>query len=37
MFGHLETFKTEGIDGFEDVGIKMANLGLHPNVTDASV
>ena len=36
-FGHLETIKTEGIDGFEDVGRKMASLRLHPNATDASV
>ena len=37
LFGHLEIVKTEGIDGFEDVGRKMASLGLHPNATDASV
>ena len=37
MFGHLETINTQGIDGFEDVGRKMANLGLHPNATNASV
>ena len=37
LFGHLETIKTEGIDGFEDEGRKMASLGLHPNATDASV
>ena len=35
LFGHLETIKTEGIDGFEDVGRKMASLGLHPNATDS--
>ena len=37
MFGHLETIKTEGIDGFKDVSRKMASLGLHSNATDASV
>ena len=37
LFGHLEIIKTEGIDGFEDVGRKMASLRLHPNATDATV
>ena len=34
---HMETIKTEGIDGFEDVGRKMASLRLHPNAMDATV
>ena len=37
LFGHLETIKIEGIGGVEDVGRKMASLGLHPNATDAFV
>ena len=37
LFGHLKIIKSEGMDGFEDVGRKMAKLGLHPNATDALV
>ena len=37
LFGHLGTIKIKGIDGFEDVGRKMASLDFHPNATDASI